>query len=354
MFDFDANDPTIGQAFAQLDSESAADAQTSPGHAEPTPASSTEAQPEPAQAEATGKETTSPEQGTQATEESTANTDPQGKTTSETDGKSRYEKNRIRLEGSWQKLNEEKAAFRSQSEALQRERQALERERHQFVQQQAKTKQPAIPPERYEQHAGQLEARAEQARREAERLEIQGLTDAAEAKREQMYADRVNARKAREYANQIRENPPKPDPTDAEVTAKFAEGQKQWWGKAIVDFPVMQKPDSEEYKTMAAAITPGNPNFNPIAHAFVESHPEAMYHLAQFSVLKSSAARVPAMQKELETLRAKVKDYETKLSPNAEHLHGKQLGPKDFKEMSEAEQYAQLEQQARSMDAAGY
>lgn len=356
----EADDPTLGDAMAQLDADLGADAPAAPVTTSPDPASSTTAQPEPAPAD-TASETQDPAQkepGTQATEEP-----PKGQDKLSAEGteanQSRYQKNKVRLEGSWEKLNSEKAQFRSAQEALNQERANFDRERQQFAQQRAKEAQPKFTPERYEQHAGQLEATAAQLDRESKALENQGNYDAAEAKRVEAAAKRMLAGQSREYAGQLRANPPQPDPSQAQLDAKFQADQKQWWGKALVDFPAMQKPDSAEYRAMASAITPTlpdgrqNPEFNPIAHAFVESHPEAMYHLAQHAVLKSSAARVPVLEKENGELRAKVKDYEQRLAPNSLHTGARQTGPKTFKEMSEQEQEADLRQMAAQLDAGG-
>ncbi len=346
-----ADDPTLSDAMGAL---SAMEAEDSPApetpEATPTPDSVTpEEQPAPAPAEVDVPEKPDAvEPGAPATEES-PDKDKQSTEQPKPEG-SRYEKNRTRLEGGWQKLNEEKATTRATAEALKRDRDILDRERADFVRKQAAANKPKFAPEDYERHSLTLEGRAATLEREAKKLEEDGKFEAAEARKEEAIADKVNAKKAREYAGQLRANPPQADPTEAQVNEKFKADQKQWWTKAAIDFPAAAKGGTPEAEAIKGALTPGHPQFNPVAARFVEAYPEGLYYLTELVSAKSSAARVPTMETELGQLRAKVKELSEKLAPNIEAAHGRtNAGTPEFSQMNEDQQFAELERMAQSM-----
>lgn len=316
-------DPTLDQAQAELTRLMAADAAADGSTAtEPTPDSAPK---EPSTTPpAAGKEVkpSQPhkEDGTPATEESTVKpeeqkTEPGKEKAAEP---SKYEKAQQRFKKSWEDLNAEKTDVRNRAASLeQREKELAQRETA-LKEQAAKAAEPKHKPEDYENGAKAWLA-------EAAKLEEAGEFDEAAEKR-------GLAKKATEYAKNLRANPPKPPETDAVAKAKDEAARKEYWAKAAIDFPETAKPGSPQAEALKALI---------VSEPGVLNDPKGMYYAARLVNAESSAARVPELSKELDGLRAKVKELEQKLTIPGDGA-ANNLGETDFASMSEAQQLAHL------------
>ena len=315
--------PGLAEANAELDRLIAADAAPEPG----TAAAATEAgksatQPADKTAEATraGQEkpiesaqdqnlaTDTPAAAEKQKAESGKQKSEDGKTT---DGKaaaepSRHEKARQRQEKSWQELNAQKAALAQEKADVQKQREELQAERAK-----AQTK---FKPEDYE-HA-------------AEQFEKEGKLDMAEA--------------ARARAEQLRKNPPdQAAKAQAEAQTKAEQdARKEWALKAGVDFPEIAK-DNSPLQVRVAQLLQEEPDF--------KTHPKGIYVAARIAALETASASVPAMEKELGQLRAKVKELEGLTAPGGPGGATALPGEKSFDQKSEGEQLQELTETAQAM-----
>lgn len=336
-----ADDPTVSQAMEALsawEAESAAGPTTTPAASEPAasaneptaPATAENGQPNP-QAKA--------DEGTSATEDSTTQkpTNDQGKPTDSAakdktaanPPTSKFAKDQERRLNTWKELNAEKELVRTTAETLKQREAALAAREQKLSQREAKLSQPRFKPEDYEQHAGKLEA-------EAKKLEDEGNFTQADRKR-------YDAEKAREYAAQLRANPPKADPSEAEQAAQFKARQKEWWGKAAVDFPNVIKEGTPE-RTALIELLNKEPD--------IVNDPKGMYYASRLVSAETSAAHVPQLRKDLEAAQARIKELEQLTAvPGDGSVPATSSGPKAFKDMSSEEQLAQLEAEAKAMSS---
>jgi hypothetical protein len=305
----DPQDPTLEAAFKQIESELSADAPVTPetpaakpDSATPAPAPQTDTpEGQPPKPEPTGTPATAPEvKPTDAKPEPT-----------------KYEKAAGRQAEAWKQINTEKEEVRSLRKQIEAEREAIKAERIAVEQEKAKAAQPKYKPEDYEVAADKWEA--------------EGKLDLADA--------------ARKQAKEMRDNPPKPPPTNAEQEAQFKEQQKEWWSKAAVDFPNVAKKDTPEAQALAALVK---------SEPAIYNDPKGMYYAARLVCAEVAAARVPAMVKELDAANAKIKDFETKLAvPGDGIVSGAPNGEVPFDQKSEAEQWATMEREAKALDSSG-
>jgi hypothetical protein len=235
--------------------------------------------------------------------------------------KSKYAQSQERRDKSWKALNEEKAAFTKQQEQLKADRDALVIERKKLEGERQKLSQPKHTPE-------EVEFTAKAWEREAEALEAQGKYEEADEKR-------LLAKQAKAWAGELRANPPKPSQTDQEAQAEYDKLQKQWWSKAVIDFPALGKEASPE-AVMLKGLVEANPH--------ILKDPEGLYWAGRLAVAETSAATVPKMEKELGELRAKVKDLNEKLAVSGDSIQlagglGKAKSPS---EMSDEELEASI------------
>lgn len=326
----EAADPSLNDASAELDrlmadelaSGQPAGGQAAAGSAGQTAQSAAPAAETPSQTSKTGAKP----DGTPATTEVSAKDKPgePGSTSSatkpatETKEPSKFEKAAARQKTAWEQINTEKADVRAERERLKAEREQFTNDRKALDQAKAKANAPKYQPGDYDEAASGWE-------REAQALEEQGKFDEADEKR-------VLSRKAKERAKDLREHPPQPDPTDAQKEAKFREEQKQWWSKAAIDFPEVAKDGTPASAALKELIR---------SEPHIMGDPKAMYFASRMAQAETVAASVPGMAKELEALRAKVKDLEGKLEiPTEGAAH--QLGELSFAQKSEAEQEAEL------------
>ncbi len=319
------DDPTVELAMKELERAEAADADPNAQPAAPAPAESApegDRTAQPAKEESDSPETPPP--GTPATEEPAKPATEQP--AADNKAATKFAKNQARLQGTWKEVNERKAEIEKRLvEANEKFAEITKREAA-LKAAEAKANQPKYKPEDYENASVQW-------LKEAESLEAAGKFDEADAKR-------VQARQAVEYAKQIRANPPAAPVTDAQAEANFKAQQKEWWSKAAIDFPAVVKKDSAEAQSLAALVK---------SEPAVINDPKGMYYAARLVCAETSAARVPAMEKETGELRAKVKELNEKLAISGDGAVTIQHGQKAFNEKTEAEQEAELRREAEVM-----
>ena len=293
MFEADPHDPTTGEVeklLAQAEAEEAKDAGQQQPEAKPEADSANNEHRAAPGAEEQVDSTISKANDTPAAAEPKKTTEKADEQTSADKG-SKFAQNQTRLEGGWKKLNEGKTELQKQQEAFKAQQDEFTKKQREFEAQQQKASQPKYKPEDFEQFA-------KTAQQEAEALEAEGKFDEADEKR-------VLARKAVARAKELRDNPPPAPKTDAAAEAEFKAQQKEWWGKAAIDFPNVVKPGSPEQAALAALIK---------AEPAVINDPKGMYYAARLVTAEAAAASVPNLTKENGELRAKVKELTEKFS----------------------------------------
>ena len=193
-------------------------------------------------------------------------------------------------------------------------------------------------PEKYDAFASKCADTAKVKEAEAIMAEKVGEVDKAEQLRDEAKFLKRDADAAKASADHLRKNPP---PSQAQQQQKFQADQKTWIEKAAVDFPEFGKKDSPLQK---AAME----YYREIAKdPAVSRLPGVIYFAAERAALKSAADRVPALEKELGELKAKVKEQDELLNPTPSGgIAPAPKGAKAFEEMSEDEQYASLHSEA--------
>lgn len=329
MFNVDPNDPTLPEAMEQLTKAEAADAaeagqQQAPetGSADPAERAGDKDQQQVPPSEP------KPDPGASATEDPTK---PSTEQKPEDKGKSKFAQANARLEGGFTKLREEKSAFEKERLTFQAEREEVAKQRKALETERAQASQPKYKPEDYENHAANLE-------REAEACDAKGDFDQAVIKRHE-------ASKHKAYAKELRDNPPKPAPTDEEAQASFLKAQKEWMSKALTDFPRVGDKNSDEAKAYAALIK-NEPK--------IMEDPKLLYFAARLVCAETSAAAVPAKDKELDGLRAKVKELETKLTIPGDVVTINQAGRKPVSEQTDEELESELRREAEASGPGRY
>lgn len=327
-------DPTMPEAMealARMEAEeadqpvSAPKPEDSPASANPAP-TAPEQQSDP-QAQPTNSP--DPKPGAPATDENKERDEKGRFTAKEPEKQSAYAKNQVRLEGGWKKLNDEKAELQKAREALKADQDSFTKVRADFEAQRQQAAKPKYTPDQYEEF-GRL------CLKQAEELEAANKFEEADKKR--FTAEQANA-----YAKQLRDNPPPTPKTDPQKEEEFKALQKEWWGKAAVDFPNTVKEGAPEKEALAALVKSIPEMLND---------PKAIYYGARLVTAETAAARVPKLDSEIVALRAKVKELSEKLSPGGESVAVKVQGTKPVAEMSDEELEAGLRQDAMAMDSA--
>lgn len=289
---------------ALLASDESADS-PAPETTQPNPESATPAQPAPEPAKTT--EVPTPETNPEGTPATAPEAKPAAK------APSKYDKAVGRQAEAWEQIDREKADVRSTRKQLDEAREAFKAEQAAFEAEKAKSNQPKYKPEDYEAFA--------------DKCELEGKTDLADA--------------ARKHAKELRDNPPKPLPTNAEQEEKFKALQKEWWGKAAIDFPAVAKKDSPEAVKLAELVK---------TEPAIVNDPKGMYYAARLVTAEVAAARVPTMEKELGAASAKIKALEEKLQvPSDGIVSGAPKGDVPFAQRSEDEQLSELERDAKAL-----
>lgn len=327
----------LDAAMTQLDAMEAADAATSSGqgagqsqqsvnagqksgaqgdqHAAQTPSGDQRTQTESNTDARAAAEIESSKSKVQSSKSTEGQGTPESQKAAEAKGPSRYQKAQERAKNSWEEINRTKAELKA-------EREKFEGERTQF-QQQRQAEERAFSPEQYEEAA--------------KRFEAGGKFDLADA--------------AREKAAELRKNPPsqaqaqansqgQPGQPTAAQRAQYQAHLKEWWGKAAVDFPAVAKEGTPENGLLKEFLTK-----EPDA---VRS-PKGMYYAARMVAAETAAARVPGLETELGTLRAKVKELEALTAPGGPGSPARLPGDKPFEQQSDGEQLAELNRLANEM-----
>lgn len=231
-----------------------------------------------------------------------------------------FGKDKQRRDDSWKALNAEKESFAKERSSYEALKAAHTREVEQFKVQQAK-KANAFTPEQYEQAAqnrvGQSTQQDEQAdawEARAEQLENAGNFKGAEqakanAKqlREQAILGRAQSKQFKEMADNQRRNP---DPTLEQIRQKNDQQMRGYTLKAVEQWPEFGKQGSEFQKQVAQGLQDARK-----LGLEVNDNPALLYYAARLVAGETTAARVPAMEKELGVLRARVKELESFTAP---------------------------------------
>lgn len=222
---------------------------------------------------------------------------------------SRYQKARERQEKSWQELNAQKETLKSEREAIAREREAFGKERQEFESRKADYEK-EFSPEAYEDAAKKFEAA--------------GKFDLAEL--------------ARDKAKELRANPPAKKAEQANAQQDAA--RKEWALKAGQEFPELVKENSP-LQIRVAQILGQEPD--------LKAHPKGIYLAARLANLEAQASSNAAKDKELETLRAKVKELEGLTAPADAGAATALPATRSYEQLSEEEQFAELQQMAQEV-----
>jgi chromosome segregation ATPase len=235
-------------------------------------------------------------------------------------GKSAYAKSQERLEKTWDNVNKRKTELDTREQQVAEKQRQLEQREEQF-RRQTEESQTQYKPEDVEKAAGQklerakaLNERADGLEAKAKKLDDDGkyqdaarLNDEAKKLRKQANKEEGNAEDLKAHAEDLRKNPPA---SFAEREKKTEVQRKEWTLKAAQDFPELGKQGSELQKAVGAAL-----NQLWQTDRVLASHPQIIYHVTRLTAAETAAARVPALEKQLGELTAKVQDYEKLTSP---------------------------------------
>ena len=258
---------------------------------------------------------------------------------------SKFQKAQQRLSGSWEELNKAKEDFRATAKAAEAREALLLQKEQALAAREAKAAAPKHPPEAFEARAAELEAEAQRVEAEIKRLDDAGEYSKADRLREENEPNfiRRDAKKFRAHAAELRANPPAADPTLAQQEAQRLAAQKEWWGKAAVDFPNIAVEGTPERAALVNLIKtePG-----------IVNNPKGMYYASRMVQAETSALRVPQLVKDLEAATARVKELEQLTAVPSDGAVPQAGGsPKSFEQMSYAEQLAVVEADARGLSA---
>lgn len=222
---------------------------------------------------------------------------------------SRYEKARQRQEKSWQEVNAQKEQLKAERLEMDKRTAALEKQQQEFEARRKETEK-EFSPEAYDEAAGKFEKA--------------GKFDLAEL--------------ARAKAAELRKNPPQ----SAQVRDQAANQQqetarKEWALKAGQDFPELVKQNSS-LQVRVAQLFQEEPD--------LKQHPKGIYLAARLASLEAASAGAVEKDKELVSLRAKVKEYEGLTAPNGEGAATQMPAARSFDQLSDTEQFAELEKLA--------
>jgi myosin heavy subunit len=247
------------------------------------------------------------------------------------DKSSPFAKDKARRDESWKKLNEEKTAIQKERDAIKAERDYIAREKQQIEEARAKAS-AKFTPEEYEASAKEkaevantLELQADGLEKRAEALENADRYDEAKqmrAKAQELREDSAfqkgAAKRLAEMAKHTRENP---DPTLQQIQQRNQQKVRDYTMEAAKKWPDMAKEGSTFQKTVVGHLQAAR-----AAGLQVNENPVLIYHAARLTAAETAAACVPALNKELGELRAKVKELEAFTSPGGGLTSAQQLG----------------------------
>jgi Predicted membrane protein len=250
----------------------------------------------------------------------------------ETKQASKFAQNQQRLEGGWKQLNERKAALEKTETEYKLREQELTKRQQDLDRKAEELRQPRVKPEQADAWALDWLEQSQAALDEAKRLEDKGDFEASEAKKAEAIILKGKAKDARQYAADLRANPPKPSPTAEQERAEFEGKQKEWGQKASIDFPQCFDKRTAEYAALQALIKT-NPDLS--------NDPQGIYYGARLIAAEQTAARALDWKGKFEAADAKVKKLESKLAIPGGGAATEQ-SPKSDAEMSEQELETQL------------
>jgi hypothetical protein len=228
--------------------------------------------------------------------------------------KSRYTKAQERLEKTWEAVNKRKGDLDAQAQAIEQQRLAFERDKAQFEVVRHQADQPQATPDQALQAAQFRRRDADALRMQARRAEEAGRLD--EAQRLNKQADKAESLsdELADYAEQLRKNPPV---STQQRQQQFEQARKQWTIEACNAFPELGKNGSRLQQVVA-----GHLNALGKQDPQLLVHPSLIYHVARLADaqvkvldLEAAAARVPVLEKETESLRARIKELEADTTP---------------------------------------
>lgn len=249
------------------------------------------------------------------------------------EGKSAYQREVARRDRSWQALNREKEEFKQRQQELELREQTIQAREQAVRQGQGQAEQP----EKYENAAKGFESRALQREARAEELEAAGKYLEADEARQAAAGDRDNARRAVAYAKELRARDPVADS----------------WTRLKADLPEALNVGSvlnQELRTLIRT----RPELlgdeaGPYRAAVLAGRKLVAGLEAENGKLKEQAGQVPALQQQLQTLQARVKELESMTSLPGDGgralNRGQNGGRKAFHELSTAEQEQALERE---------
>jgi hypothetical protein len=260
------------------------------------------------------------------TKDQTPNTKEEGQKVE--DKSSKFAKDAARRDTSWKALNAEKTQFQSDRAAFEAEREAFKAERE------AATEETTVTPEKYKAFSANMQMRADHLTAEADRLEKTGKYDEAEAKREEARDCIADVRKANRMADELAKNPP-PGPTQRQ--AKLDAAKREWTLKSAQDFPDLAK-EGSEFQT---AVGRNYADLKANAPAMYND-PKSIYFVTKLTAAEAASARVPAMEKELSQMKARVKELEALTSPGDAGQPTRLNGTVPWEQRSRADQEPEL------------
>lgn len=312
--------PDLTDAMARLDAAEQAEIQTpDSGQAQTDGAIPQATPPEPDTTDVVANPDSLPSDTPAAAEPKPA--EPASKKPVTTDPKaSSFTKDKQRRDDSWKALNTEKTTFKTERDQFEALKLSHQREVERFKTDQAKASN-KFTPEQYEQAAQQRETavgglteQAEAWDARAEKLEGNGdFKGAAMAKakadeiREQALLNKAQIRQFKDMAAQMRANP---DPTLEQIKQKREHEMREYTLAAVGKWPDFGVRDSEFQKKVTAELQEARKS-----GIEVNENPSLMYHAARLVAAETAAASVPAKDKELGELRAKVKKLEALTAP---------------------------------------
>ena len=228
--------------------------------------------------------------------------------------KTRYAKAQERLDKTWEVVNKRKTELDSQATSLEQQRLTLDRDKAQFEAIRRQAEQPSVTPEQALQASQQRRRDADALRMQAKRAEDAGRFD--EAQRLNKQADKAEslADELTDYSEQLRKNPPV---SMQQRQQQFEQARKQWTLEACNAFPDLGTHGSRLQQVVAQHL-------NALAKQDPQLmvHPSLIYHVARLADaqikvtdLQTVAARVPGLEKEAESLRARIKELEAATTP---------------------------------------
>jgi len=256
-----------------------------------------------------------------------------GETGGETGGKAKtaYEKAKERQAKAWQKLEAEKAQVREQQRILEERERGLQNG-------QGGQGDPSQTQGRYSK--SEYESYAKNAREEAEQLEQDGKFEEADRKRALASMADERAREAPEQAAQPEKGGDATDGGGRQLTAarqaEFNRKQRESWERAKSEIPDLADKDSETARELREVLQE-SPSVFQI--------PEGPYMAAQYVSKRREAARVPGLEQENKTLKARVQELEEATSPGGGGTPPGQQPAASFEQKSIDEQESELRQE---------